>query len=93
VYEFSASTRTSGVKISQGTGFMLPKGDKSGRERGRLRRKFEAHQEAGSVIAEDEIEIIKGAPDAIKKIRAIHPIQTTTRWWIVSQAREIRRWL
>ena len=68
VYEFSASTRTSGVKISQGTGFMLPKGDKSGRERGRLRRKFEAHQEAGSVIGEDEIEIIKGAPDAIKKI-------------------------
>src|SRR3989442_748332 len=68
VYEFSASTRTSGVKISQGTGFMLPKGDKSGRERGRLRRKFEAHQEAGSMIAEDETEIIKGAPDAIKKI-------------------------
>src|SRR6059036_3426683 len=68
VYEFSASTRTSGVKISQGSGFMLPKGDKSGRERGRLRRKFEAHQEAGSVIGEDEIEIIKGAPDAIKKI-------------------------
>ena len=74
VYEFSASTRTSGVKISQGTGFMLPKGDKSGRERGRLRRKFEAHQEAGSVIGEDEIEIIKGAPDAIKKIaRTIPP--------------------
>ena len=68
VYEFSASTRTSGVKISQGTGFMLPKGDKSGRERGRLRRKFEAHQEAGSVIGDDEIEIIKGAPDAINKI-------------------------
>src|SRR6267378_1896176 len=68
VYEFSASTRTSGVKISQGTGFMLPKGDKSGRERGRLRRKFEAHVEAGSVIAEDETEIIKGAPDAIKRI-------------------------
>jgi K+-transporting ATPase ATPase B chain len=68
VYEFSASTRTSGVKISQGTGFMLPKGDKSGRERGRLRRKFEAYQEAGSAIAEDETEIIKGAPDAIKKI-------------------------
>src|SRR5213594_1880792 len=68
VYEFSASTRTSGVNISQGTGFMLPKGDKSGRERGRLRRKFEAHEEAGSVIGEDEIEIIKGAPDAINKI-------------------------
>src|SRR6266536_3624983 len=68
VYEFSASTRTSGVKISQGSGFMLPKGDKSGRERGRLRRKFEAPQEAGSVSGEDEIEIIKGAPDAINKI-------------------------
>ncbi len=68
VYEFSASTRTSGVKISQGTGFMLPKGDKSGRARGRLRRKFEAYQEAGSAIAEDETEIIKGAPDAIRKI-------------------------
>ena len=68
VYEFSASTRTSGVKMTQGTGFMLPKGDKSGRERGRLRRKFEAPQEAGSVIAEDETEIIKGAPDAIRKI-------------------------
>ena len=68
VYEFSASTRTSGVKISQGTGFMLPKGDKSGRERGRLRRKFEAHVEAGSAISQDETEIIKGAPDAIRKI-------------------------
>jgi potassium-transporting ATPase ATP-binding subunit len=68
VYEFSASTRTSGVKISQGTGFMLPKGDKSGRERGRLRRKFEPHQEAAATIGEDETEIIKGAPDAVKKI-------------------------
>lgn len=73
VYEFSASTRTSGVKITQGTGFMLPKGDKSGRERGRLRRKFEAHQEAGSAIAQDETEIIKGAPDAIKKISRAVP--------------------
>ncbi len=68
VYEFSASTRTSGVKISQGTGFMLPKGDKSGRERGRLRRKFEPRQEADAAIGEDETEIIKGAPDAVKKI-------------------------
>src|SRR6058998_375046 len=73
VYEFSASTRTSGVKISQGSGFMLPKGDKSGRERGRLRRKFEPHQEAGSAPSEDETEIIKGAPDAVKKIVRIVP--------------------
>ena len=68
VYEFSASTRTSGVKISQGTGFMLPKGDKSGRERGRLRRKFEAPNAANVEIGEDETEIIKGAPDAVRKI-------------------------
>jgi len=68
VDEFSASTRTSGVKISQGSGFMLPKGDKSGRERGRLRRKFEPRQEAGLAVPEDETEIIKGAPDAVKKI-------------------------
>ena len=74
VYEFSASTRTSGVKIARGSGFMLPKGDKSGRERGRLRRKFEAHEEAGAPIEEDETEIIKGAPDAIRKIvRSVPP--------------------
>ncbi len=68
VYEFSASTRTSGVRISRGTGFMLPKGEKSGHERGRFRRKFETRQEASTTIAEDETEIIKGAPDAVKKI-------------------------
>ena len=74
VYEFSASTRTSGVKIARGTGFMLPKGEKSGRERGRLRRKFEPHLEAGIFVPADEIEIIKGAPDAVKKIvRSVPP--------------------
>lgn len=72
VYEFTASTRTSGVKLAQGTGFMLPKGDKSGRERGRLRRKFEPHQEIGSSVSADETEIIKGAPDAVKRI--VHSI-------------------
>src|SRR5438128_11197091 len=68
VYEFSASTRTSGVKLSGGTGLMLPKSGGTGRERGRLRRKFEPHVEGGVPIGSDEIEIIKGAPDAIKKI-------------------------
>src|SRR5213594_2587650 len=68
VYEFSASTRTSGVKLAGGTGFMLPKSGGTGRERGRLRRKFEPHVEGGVPIGSDEIEIIKGAPDAIKKI-------------------------
>ncbi len=68
VYEFSASTRTSGVKLAGGTGFMLPKSGGIGRERGRLRRKFEPHVEGGVPIGSDETEIIKGAPDAIKKI-------------------------
>src|SRR5579883_3475458 len=41
-YEFSATTRTSGVKIRAGSGFMLPKGGlkTGGRERSRFRRKF-----------------------------------------------------
>ena len=68
VYEFSASTRTSGVKLQGGTGFMLPKTGGLGREHGRWRRKFEALVEGGVPVAPDEIEIIKGAPDAIRKI-------------------------
>ena len=65
-YEFSATTRTSGVKLTGGTGFMLPKAPRSGSERSRFRRKFtdslDTSLEAG------EVEIIKGAPDAIKAI-------------------------
>jgi K+-transporting ATPase ATPase B chain len=63
-YEFSASTRTSGVKFRSGAGFMLPKGMHA--ERGRFRRKFT--DSLNGTIGEGEIEIIKGAPDAIKKI-------------------------
>jgi potassium-transporting ATPase ATP-binding subunit len=74
VYEFSASTRTSGVKLAGGTGFMLPKSGGTGRERGRLRRKFEPHVEGGVPIGSDETEIIKGAPDAIKKIVKSVPV-------------------
>ncbi len=61
VYEFSANTRTSGVKLSQGGSFVLPKG-------GRIRRKFEARTESLVPFEGEETEIIKGAPDAIKKI-------------------------
>ncbi len=74
VYEFSASTRTSGVKLAGGTGFMLPKSGGTGRERGRLRRKFEPHVEGGVPIGSDETEIIKGARDAIKKIVKSVPV-------------------
>src|SRR3989454_1317164 len=67
VYEFSASTRTSGVKLAGGTGFMLPKSGGRGRERGRLRRKIPRHVGGGVPIGSAETEIIKGAPGAIKK--------------------------
>ncbi len=75
VYEFSASTRTSGVKIIHNSGFMLPKGGVEGRGRRRLRRKsadVERGQESES-LSGNEIEIIKGAPEAIKKVVNIFP--------------------
>ena len=67
-YEFSATTRTSGVKFTGGTGFMLPKG---GQERARFRRKFT--DSITSSLAGGEVEIIKGAPDAIKKLAEVTP--------------------
>jgi K+-transporting ATPase ATPase B chain len=71
-YEFSASTRTSGVKISKATTFMLPKG---GAERGRFRRKSSKYDMTGSDVApEAEVEIIKGSPDAVKAKVASVPL-------------------
>jgi K+-transporting ATPase ATPase B chain len=69
-YEFSATTRTSGVKFTTGTGFMLPKAGSSD-ERSRFRRKFT--DSLDSSVESGEIEIIKGAPDAIKKIAVKYP--------------------
>ena len=65
-YEFSATTRTSGVKFTGGTGFMLPKAARSGFERSRFRRKYTDSLERS--LGAGEVEIIKGAPDAIKAI-------------------------
>ncbi len=62
-YEFSATTRTSGVKFTGGTGFMLPKGSL---EKRRFSRKY-TDSINGSIPA-GEVEILKGAPDAIRKI-------------------------
>jgi len=62
-YEFSATTRTSGVKLTVGSGFMLPKGSP---DRARFRRKFA--DSLNGAIGAGETEIIKGAPDAIRKI-------------------------
>jgi K+-transporting ATPase ATPase B chain len=74
VYEFSAATRTSGVKLVHGAAFRLPKG-------GRLRRKLEPRPEGLVPMEEGETEIIKGAPDAIKKIVTNIPLNfdETTR--------------
>ncbi|HYB92786.1 MAG TPA: HAD-IC family P-type ATPase [archaeon] len=71
-YEFSATTRTSGVKFTKGTGFMLPKTVRGQPESGRFRRKS-----TGSLISSiesGEVEIIKGAPDAIKQIAEEYPV-------------------
>lgn len=65
VYEFSANTRTSGVKIHAGSSFVLPKG-----ERRRVRRKFFQEDEesaTGMHLTEEETEIVKGAPDSMQK--------------------------
>jgi len=61
VYEFSATTRMSGVKLS-GRGFRLPKGKEFKRTE-RFSRKMSA---AVAMTTGVEVEIIKGAPDSIK---------------------------
>jgi potassium-transporting ATPase ATP-binding subunit len=70
VYEFSAETRTSGVKISRPQEFILPKG-----RSGRVRRKFSDRNDT-TMVEEDQspdLEIIKGAPDSIKSSLAEVP--------------------
>ena len=72
-FPFSATTRTSGVKITH-IGLTLPKGDKSGRDRLRIRRKSSTvSEQAVASRIEHEIEIFKGAPEAIEKIVASVP--------------------
>ncbi len=72
VYPFSASSRTSGVKITH-AGLTLPKGGKSGNDSGRgrmrIRRKSSAAMSPSEAsLLESEIVIMKGAPESIKKI-------------------------
>jgi len=75
VQEFSASTRTSGVKLTHNSGFMLPKGGVEGRGRRRLRRKSadETRGQESESLTANEIEIIKGAPEAIRKVVHTYP--------------------
>jgi K+-transporting ATPase ATPase B chain len=68
VYPFSASTRTSGVKITPRLGFGPRKIDKSGRNSWRLRKKSSTVVGREVASFEPELEIIKGAPGSIKGI-------------------------
>ena len=75
VYEFSATTRTSGIKLKSGTGFMLPKFGSEGGKRYRRKNADEALVEfvdygvtKSFPISSQSTEIIKGAPDSLRKI-------------------------
>ena len=73
VEAFSAVTRTSGVKITH-LGLTLPKGNKSGRDRMRIRRKASiAVVGTDADMLESEINIIKGAPESIKGLATTVP--------------------
>jgi len=73
MYAFSASTRTSGVKITR-AGTTLPKGGKAKGERLRVRRKTSASiEDVEAAVLEPEIVIMKGAPESIKKMATSVP--------------------
>ena len=71
VQEFSASTRTSGVRITRGTGFVPSKADKSGEARMRFSRKFASGKEDD--VGGGELDITKGAPDSAMELLAMVP--------------------
>jgi potassium-transporting ATPase ATP-binding subunit len=90
VFEFSATTRTSGVKFKNVSGFKLPKSPEQGK--GRYRHKY-----ADEALAEfvdygvqssesDTIEIIKGAPDSVRKIALSVPANFVSTIESISQA-------
>ncbi len=66
VFEFSATTRTSGVVLASTGGLDLPKGGKDMGKGGRISRKVADTLEGSTPSG--EVEIIKGAPDAIQRI-------------------------
>lgn len=66
--EFSASTRKSGASLQEPSDFFLPKGGKGLLQHKRIRRKYDPDSK------EDEIDIIKGAPDAIKQATTTVPL-------------------
>ncbi|EQD27142.1 potassium-transporting ATPase subunit B, partial [mine drainage metagenome] len=70
--EFSASTRRSEASLEEASDFILPKGGRDILQRKRIRRKYDPESK------EDVIDIIKGAPDAIKLIAKSVPLNYDT---------------
>jgi K+-transporting ATPase ATPase B chain len=74
VFPFSASTRTSGVKVKTQSNLTLPKGGKIIFQRQRMRRKTSEYSgESVSSILEPQIDVLKGAPESIKKLSSSVP--------------------
>jgi len=69
--EFSASTRTSGVRITRGIGFVPAKAYKSTDGRMRFSRKYASGREGEA--GGGELDITKGAPDSAKELLALVP--------------------
>ena len=74
VFPFSASTRTSGVKVTTQSNLMLPKGGKAIFQRQRMRRKTSSISgESMTSTFEPKIDILKGAPESIKELSSSVP--------------------
>jgi K+-transporting ATPase ATPase B chain len=68
VYEFTASSRMSGVKIRKGAALELPKGGEPEKSAYRVRRKAVGTLPSDETYApQTEVTVIKGAPDSIKQ--------------------------
>jgi potassium-transporting ATPase ATP-binding subunit len=74
VFPFSASTRTSGVKVTTQSNLTLPKGGKAIFQRQRMRRKTSTVSgESISSTLEPQIDVLKGAPESIKQLSSSVP--------------------
>ncbi|MGZ4850463.1 MAG: HAD-IC family P-type ATPase [Candidatus Bathyarchaeia archaeon] len=74
VFPFSASTRTSGVKVISQSNLTLPKGGKAIFQRQRMRRKTSSISgESTASTVEPQIDVLKGAPESIKKLSSSVP--------------------
>lgn len=74
VFPFSASTRTSGVKVTTQSNLTLPKGGKVIFQRQRMRRKTSSvSDESMSSTFEPQIDVLKGAPESIKELSSSVP--------------------